>query len=885
MRRLFVILAPLFFATMLYGQQAPVAPKFRLPDIVRPTHYTVDLTVVPAEENFSGKVSIDVELREAASVIWLHGVGLTVDEANISAGGQTMAARPVSAEHDFLGFSLDHPVGPGKASLRVAYHGPFDSKSSSGLFKNKEGDEWYAVSQFESTDARRAFPCFDEPSFKVPWQLTLHVRKEHRAFSNTPAISESDEANGMKAVKFAETKPLPSYLVALAVGPFETVDGGKAGKKSTPIRVIVPRGKSAEARYAAEVSGQILAALEDYFGIPYPYEKLDTVAVPMFDEAMENPGLVTFGQTMILAKPDAENVNFKRDYSSTAAHEFAHQWFGDLVTTAWWDDIWLNEGFATWMEPKIISKWKPEWREEIAAASDRLGAMGQDSLVSARKIRQPIESTDDIANAFDGITYDKAAAVIFMFEHWVGPETFRKGVQLYMQKHAYSNATAADFLAAISEAAGRDVAPAFSSFLDQAGVPLVSGELRCDAGKPPALTLTQKRYLPLGSQGSAERTWHIPVCLKYGDAGGGPVQRECTMLDQPKAEVLLKAKSCPSWLVLNDEESGYYRTLYRGDLLGALLKDGGKVLSVPERIAVISDVRAGVVSGDMTPGEALKLVPQFAGDPNREVVTSRVGIAFSINNPDLVPEDLWPNYARFVQQSFGEQARGLGWQPKPGEDDDTRLLRPALLNIVANVAEDKTLLAEADRLVRRWLDDRRAVSPDMIYTLVFTAARHGDRSLYDRFHAELNKTKDEEERSQLLTAMAYFGDPAIAQANFDLFLSGDIDPREGLVLLLGPRANPKTRDLPFQFLKANYDRVVARLPNTPGMDYAAFLPQVAAAGCDEQHRAEAESFFKERSAKAVGGPRILAQVLESISLCSARVSAQRPAIIEFLKKY
>ncbi len=561
-------------AVLMYAETT-APPQFRLGNTVKPVRYGLDLTVIPSAEKFEGSMDIDLVLSQPASVIWMHGVDLTVKRAAIDAGGTKLTARPVTGANEFLGFAFDRAAPAGKAVLHVAYEARINSNNSAGLFRNKDGNDWYAYTQFESTDARRAFPCFDEPAFKTPWRLTLHVRRGDTAFSNTPVVSETDEPNGMKAIRFAETKPLPSYLVAFAAGPFETVNAGKAGKNAVPLRIITPRGKAAEARYAAAVTGRIVELLESYTGIPYPFEKLDSISVPLFFGAMENPGLVTYGQSIILAKPDEETVSFKRDYAEIAAHELAHMWFGDLVTTDWWNDIWLNEAFATWMEPKVLGGFRPEWHAEISEAQQNVAVMGQDSLVSARKIRQPIESQNDIANAFDGITYNKGAAVIQMFENWIGPEKFRKGVQRYLQRHAYSNATAADFLAAISEAAGFDVSPAFSTFLDQAGVPLVSAELKCGQGAQPALELTQKRFLPLGSKGSAQQTWRIPVCFEYGD--GGDTRQQCAVLDGVRAELkLAEAKSCPSWVVLNAGEKGYYRTLYRGDLLNRVLGDGGR---------------------------------------------------------------------------------------------------------------------------------------------------------------------------------------------------------------------------------------------------------------------------------------------------------------------
>ena len=298
-----------------------------------------------------------MNLRERVSTIWLHAAALTATEVRVEAGGQDIPARAVPAGKDFLGIALDHPAGPGAATVRIAYNGKVSKESSVGFFVNQENGEPYIFSQFEPITARRAFPCFDEPRFKTPWRLTLRIPKGNRAFANTPQVSETAEPDGTVAVNFAESKPLPSYLVAVAVGPIDTVEARPAGSKHVPVRILVPRGRAADAAFAARVTPEIVERLEGYFGTPYPYEKLDSAAVPLVYGfgAMENAGLVTYAQNLILAKPAQQSLNFERTYISVAMHELAHQWFGDLVTMAWWDDIWLNEAFATWMEQTLVA--------------------------------------------------------------------------------------------------------------------------------------------------------------------------------------------------------------------------------------------------------------------------------------------------------------------------------------------------------------------------------------------------------------------------------------------------------------------------------------------------------------------------------------------------
>jgi alanyl aminopeptidase len=868
-------------------------PSLRLPEGARPTRYKVALELDPSRSVFSGAVDIQLELAQPTSLLWLNATALTIREAHVvldQKGGEQVRATAVKGSDDFIGFSFERPVGPGPARLSVAYDGRVPDKETGGIFRQKDGEDWYIYTQFESLDARRAFPCFDEPSYKVPWKLTITVPKPQVALSNTPLVDAGEEKGEAVTFRFTETKPLPSYLVAFAVGPFETVDAGKVGRKETPLRVVTPRGRTAEARHAASVSPPLFTLLEEVFGIPYPYEKLDLIAVPQFGGAMENPGLVTFGANILLAKPGEETVAWKRSYAEVYAHEVAHQWFGDLVTTAWWDDIWLNEAFASWLGPKAVDRWKPEWDGSVERVADRSGAMGQDTLATARMVRQPIRSKSDIANAFDGITYEKGRAVLEMFEAFIGREKFFLGVRHYLERHAFKNATSADFVAAISAAAGTDVAPAFSSFLDQPGVPLVSVDLACPAGGPPRVTLAQKRYLPLGSKAEANQKWLIPMCLKFPAASGG-TRRQCLVLSEPRAEVALaETARCPEWLLANDAMSGYYRTLPSHDLMRALLDDGGKRLTLAERVGMVSDLRALVESGQLKAGVVLDLVPVLLreGGENRHILASTASIVAGLDE-HLVSDEMRPNYVRFVRKMYGARAQGLGWKAKAGEAEDLALMRRTVVRLMVNQGQDPALVAEGQRMARAWLDDRKAVDSELVDLALGVAARTGDRALYDRVLAEVKKTKQRRDRRRLIETLGTFDDPALVKENLGIFMRGELEPRESTALLFGARrgAHRRAAGLAYQFIKDNYDAVVAKMPqgNFAGTQFAANLPYVAATECSESARADVEAFFRDRAAKITGGERVLAQVLEVIDLCAKRKAAQQESVAAFLKRW
>jgi cytosol alanyl aminopeptidase len=859
-------------------------PKLRLDGSVQPSSYAAELTLVPDRDAFHGVVDISLDVRTPAEVIWLNAVGLDIHEAEFHpANGAVLPARTVPGGDQFIGFGFDRAISGGGV-LHVVYDGKISRISNAGVFQLKEDNEWYIYSQFEPTDARRAFPCFDEPNFKVPWTMTLHVPENDLALSNTPVASESNEAGGMKTIRFKPSPPLPSYLVAFAVGPFDVVNAGRVGP--TPLRVIVPKGKGADAAYAANAIPQLLKLLEDYFGMPFPYEKLDSVVMPISDFAMENAGLITYAESSLLAEPASETIDHKRELAGLCAHEMSHQWFGDLVTTAWWDDTWLNEAFATWMERKIPGEWKPEWRLDVAAVNARVGAMRSDELATAREIRQPIESNDDIANAFDDITYEKGGAVIEMFEHWIGPEKFREGVQAYLKQHAWGNSTAGDFEAAMSKVAGRDVAPAFNSFLDQPGVPELSVALKC--GAQPTLAVSQKRSLPAGSRGKAQ-TWEIPVCVAY--EAEGVVHHECKLVSKVEDEIALTGtQTCPSWILANDGETGYYQVAYQDDLLKKVLDDRGSHLTAAERVGVLGDVDSLAEEGEVSVQVALTLVPEFSKDPDWQVVQAAAYIAALLKG-ESVPADLRDKGARFIRQQFGREALALGWTAKPGENDDTRLLRQKLVPFVASSGEESGLIDEAGKLAREWLAAHRtggtaSVGPNMLESVLRVAAEFGNRELFNSLRSAVIAERDHHIRELLLEALGSFRNPELARASLDLLLSDQVDVRESFYpLLFGPISFLDTRDVPFEFVKQHLDALLKRLPREVGEDYAAQLPSVGATFCDTRDRNALDSFFADRVKDYNGGPRTLEQTLEGIDLCIAARKSMTPELTAFLNKY
>ena len=861
----------------------PQPPKLRLPDVAAPTSYKAQLHLDPAKDTFSGSIQIMVDIKQPVDLLWLNGTKLNLSSAVLKIAGQTLKAAPVDGGADFVGLKFDSSAPTGSGEIDIDYTGQVRQQDSSGIFGMVDNGNKYIYTQFESTDARDAFPCFDEPSYKVPWQLTLTVPSSDTAISNTTIASQKQNGNETTYV-FDQTKPLPSYLVAFGVGPFDYVDAGTAGVNHIPVRIVTPKGHADEAKYAAEVTATIITREEKYFGIPFPYSKSDQVAIPVTFGfgAMENAGMVTYGQNIILAKSSVDTTGRQREYASVAAHELAHQWFGDLVTTAWWNDIWLNEAFATWMEQKLLREWKPEWHTDVNDVSDKLGAEEEDSLASARKIRQEIVTKDDISNAFDGITYQKGAAVIAMFENYVGPEDFQKGVHSYLTQYAFKNGTAPEFLDAISTASKKDVTTSFSTFLNQAGVPLVSLALECGNGAP-TLHLEQQRFVPLGGEASANEKWQIPMCVRYGTGVEGKFA--CEVMTEPKQTWTLKGESCPAWVEANDKALGYYRVDYQGGLLKSLTAgEVDKRLSAPERVDFMGNTASLASAGKIKAGDALGLVQTFSNDPERHVVQSALDLALDPVEHEI-PKNLLPNYQRFLQKNFQERAHQIGWTPRPGEEDDIKLLRPTLLRLVSTWGDDRQLATEGKALAQKWLQDHSAVDPNLVSAVLGTAAYYGDRNFFNNLMASLKTTKDRQERERIIAAMQRFRDPAAITAGFEAVLDGDVPFIEGAGLLFGGQMSADTRDMSFDFLKAHYDEILAKRPTGGGFDFGAELPFVGASYCNEADKAKLQDFFQPRVDKLLGAPRNLKLVSESINGCIAQKAEMEPSVEAFLKNY
>jgi alanyl aminopeptidase len=844
------------------------------------------LGIDPSAKEVTGEGEIDL-VRDVGSAppLYLHGEKLRIESAVFVPAAPGAPAIPLSTTElpdgmlAFLPLDATRTLPAGRGTLRLRWRAPLVRDDAKGAFVQELDGVPYAFSQFEPLGARRVFPCFDEPAFKVPWQLTLLVPRGLVALSNTPVAAERDDGL-LHRVEFAPTPALPSYLVAFAVGPFEMLDAGKTAA-GAPIRVAVPRGHAEEAAIPVEDTAPLLARLEDYFGTPYPFAKLDLVPIPdtAWFSAMENPGLITYYAPILLTKPADRTYLDRRVYALTAAHEMAHQWFGDLVTMAWWDDTWLNEGFAAWMSTRIVAAWKPEWHEDLRAVVSRTRVMTIDSRAASRRVREPADDWNGFEDAFDGITYTKGQAVIAMIERWVGPEVFQKGIRLDLARHARGNARYDDLVAALGEASGRDVGLVFGDFVNRTGVPYVDFSLVCEAGHKPRLELRQERFVPLGSTLDRGRTWHVPISVRWqaGRASG----RAQTVLEGTTGHLELDAPACPDWVMPQDGATGYYRWKLAGAPFERL-RSARVLRSLPaaERLEVASSIGALVSAGELPYRRSVEMAMALADDPERQV--RELAIAAGSGWEDWLAPDLLPTYRAWVRKTFGRATQKAGLTPRPGESEDERMLRGRLLRRMVDDGNDPALSGEVTARAWKWLDDRTSLAPELVDTVLDLAALRGDARLHDRYLAEARKANaahDQAARVRFIQALASFRDLELARRSRELVLGDELPILESYRLLWAGTDTRAGQKEAFDFLVAHYDAIMARLPAEMRVNLLSVGSTCEAAGL-----ARAKEFFAARVPREVSGPRAYASFVEREELCIARHSADLDSFVAFLRE-
>jgi aminopeptidase N len=869
MKRIFLLFT---FLTLL----ASVAAAQRLPEIAVPEHYQLSFTPDFQKDNFEGEETIRVRILKTTSEIVLNSAEIEFQEVTVSSGGATQRAKiNIDKEKQMATLAFDAAIQPGAAAIHIKYQGILNDELR-GLYLGKDRDgRKYAVTQFEATDARRAFPSFDEPAYKATFDVTVIADKGMTAISNGKVLSDTPGPGAAKhTVKFATTAKMSSYLVALAVGQFEYVEGEADG---IPIRVWGPPGTKQDGVYALEVSQWCMKYFNQYFGIRYPFEKLEMIGLPDFAAgAMENTGLITYRQAELQLDDKQASVGTHQTVATVIAHEMAHQWFGDLVTMQWWDDIWLNEGFASWMENKAVGAWKPEWHFELEDVEDTTGGLNTDSLKNTRPIHQAADTPAQIQESFDGIAYDKAASILRMLEAYLGPERFQAGVSQYLKQHAYGNATADDFWKTLAEVSKKPVDQIMPTLVKQPGAPMVSVRTQCSGGST-TVTLSQTRYFNdrrLFEAGSHE-LWQVPVCMKEsGEAG--KEQEKCVLLTRKQENFTLPG--CGSWVMINSGAHGYYRSGYSSDAIRAMGRSIEQDLTPAERIALLGDSWASVRVGEQQIGDYLALAEGLQSDRNRAVL-EQVTVKLEYISDYLVSDADREGYEQWVRQLLSPAASELGWQPKPGESDETKSMRARVLRTLGHAGRDPEIISAAQKLTEKALQDPSSIDSTVAFAAFSLAAENGDAALYDKVVAKLQTRGTSLEGYYLyFQTLSKFRDPKLLQRTLDYAVSPAVRSQDTLGMISAVMKNPASGKLAWDFVRAHWSDV----EKVGGGFTSGEVVAATSVFCDAGMHEQVQDFFTLH--RVPTAERTLKQSLESIHNCADLKSRQAPELSAWLQQ-
>ena len=845
----------------------------RLPWAVVPKRYDVMLSVEPDQGRFCGSVAIQLDVREAVRRITLHALDLEILEATVECGGvhhpAAVSADPGS-ETVTLTLTREIPAGPAMAGL--TFSGRLNQQMK-GLYEAKDGAERYAFTQFEATDARRAFPCFDEPAMKASFKITAVVPDHLAALSNMDIEVEStDPATHRKTVTFAETPPMSTYLVALAVAKLEAretlIDGARTAIYATP-------GQLALTGFAHEVMQACLPRLNAYFDLRYPLAKLDLVGVPDFAMgAMENWGAIFFRENRLLLDPAQASANTLRGVANVITHEVVHQWFGNLVTMDWWEDLWLNESFATWLACKIVDDWRPEWNSWVEFARDKQVPLGVDALTSTRPISSKVRTAAEAEEMFDALTYEKGASVLRMLEQFLGDDVFRRGIRAYITAHQYGNAPASDLWAALEAASGQPVPAIAHDWFAKPGFPLVT--VSAEGPDLQTVTIAQSRFM-------ADRTapedagpgWAIPLTVAFEDDDG--IRRHRVLMTGRRATITLPAKGNVRWVYANAGEQGFYRTHYDQGLRHALAGSLAR-LSPEERFGLLDNAWALTQKAELPVGEFLDLVVRFRGDDTRIVIEGLSGWLGTLGER-LATESDRPRFARFLKDFYRPLVASLGWDARHGEGDEPRLARAAALWTLGSLAKPAPLLHDMmERLARYWADPA-SLDPTLASVVIRLGARVGDKERYDQYLARYHVAATPEERDRYLTAFGDFAEPGLTPAILALILTETIRGQDIWKPMRGLLSNPATQGETWTFIKANWPA----LRTKGGSVGAQRIIGGTKALWREDWLAEVEGFFSEPANRVASAERTLVQTLETVRLGLAFRREQQGKLSEWLR--
>jgi aminopeptidase N len=858
-----------FLASALVGlAAASSASAQRLPTTVIPSHYDLSFTVDLQRARFEGSETIRVDIAQPTRTIVLNAAEIAVHEVTIGTGASSqMATVSLNEPQQTATLTVAKLLPKGPTEIHISYVGILNDKLR-GFYLSTEKDQRYAVTQFEATDARRAFPSFDEPSFKATFDISLTIDRRDQAISNGRVISDTPTADGARhIVKFSTTPKMSTYLVAMAVGRWSCLEGAA---ESVPIRVCSTEGKQDMGRIALDLTQQILKFYNTYFAIKYPFGKLDLLAVPDFAAgAMENTAAIFYRDRDLLVDSNDASLAARKRIATVIAHEMAHQWFGDLVTMKWWDDIWLNEGFANWMESRPLATIRPDWNIAVDQAIDNQAALSLDALKNTHPLHANVETPAQIDEAFDTITYQKGASVLRMIENYLGPDTFRKGVNAYLQAHAYGNATSQDFWNAMTTASGKPVDRILPTFVNQPGAPLLEVSLSCVNNRS-ELDISQQRFSLDPAAAAARERWQIPVCVKTGSSSG-----DCDLIADNRQTVSL-GPSCVPWAFANAGAQGYYRTSYSPDTLRALAPRIEEVLTAPERLSLSGDEWALVRAGRHDAASYLTLASGFARE-HTDGVLSGVTDRLAFIEHNLTDNDSRPRMQRFVKSLFEPLFQEIGFTSTPVDSDERRALRATLISTLGITGADDQLAATARAALDRSLAGGPPLDPTLSRSIIAVATWRGDRALFDALLAASERATSPDERYRYLYALAEFREPALIDRALEYTLTPKLRSQDTAAFFARFFGEEAARPRAWAFLKQHWAELEPKVTIFGG---DTTVIGALSSYCDAAARDDISAFFRQHPLPAAA--RTLSQTIERIDNCVALRTAQTPVVASWL---
>ena len=833
---------------------ADKALEYRLPASVTPERYDLRLTPDLSVFTFDGEETVAVKVHQATAEVALNALELAIDAVTAERAGKSLAARiEMEPARERARFQFAEALDPGDWTLKIRFRGVLNDKLH-GFYRSQYVDSagvthTVATTQFEATDARRALPCWDEPALKAVFGVTLVVDENLAALSNAGVKATRPLGNGKKEVVFRDTIRMSTYLLAFIVGEFEATDAVDAG---TPLRVVHAPGKSALTGWAKQIGAFSLKFFADYYGIPYPGDKLDLIAIPDFAAgAMENLGAITFRETALLADDKTASRAELERVADVVSHENAHMWFGDLVTMRWWNGIWLNEAFATFMEMLAVDAWKPQWKRWESFGVSRGAAMAIDALKSTRSIEYTVLSPEDCRSMFDVLTYEKGAAVLRMLEQFLGAEEFRKGISRYLKKHQYANAETGDLWDALEESTGQPARAMMDTWIFQQGFPVISAELAPDGR---SLRISQRRFFFAPPANPEPQTWHVPIMVRAA-VDSEMISHKLLLTG---GEATLELPGRPGWALLNEGGHGFYRVRYAPELLAALTANLDALRPI-ERFGLVSDTWAATVAGLTPLAEFIRMARLFRDESDLNVWRA---LSAAFNYLDMIASPAQrPAVAAAVRDIVGPAAGRLGWSPAPGEDELRGQLRATLISALGTIGEDPSVQAKAGELYAAWEADPARADRDLMPALVAILAHCGDATRYQDFKRRFKAARTPQEEQRYLFSLANFRDLALLGQTMEMTINGEVRTQNAPFLMHSLLYNNVSRYAAWEFVQRNWETMVGRFPDSA-------LPRMCEAinGLLDR-QSEVEAFFAQHRVRL--GGKLIDQHLERLSVAVA----------------